>query len=108
AAGIGYTLESSPASQRGPFPTLSTSFSPFDPVNDQAYYVEVYNTGSQPLEYTLTAGNDWIKLSSQKGTVAYEERVYVSVDWDRAPNDPVEGEIVLSGAGRDFTIKVPI
>lgn len=108
AAGIGYTLESSPASQRGPFPTLSTSFSPFDPVNDQAYYVEVYNTGSQPLEYTLTAGNDWIKLSSQKGTVAYEEMVYVSVDWDRAPKDPVEGEIVLSGAGRDFTIKVPI
>lgn len=109
AAGLGYTLESGVRTRWSRFGMPSRSFTPFDPLNDQKYYVEIYNTGSEPLEYTVTSQSDWIKLSSEKGTVQFEEKVYVSVDWNKVPKDQEDGEIVLSrGSGRDITIKVPL
>lgn len=105
-AGLGYMLESPMRTRRrfGP----PGSFTPFDPLNDQKYYVEIYNTGLEPLQYTLSTRQDWIKLSAQQGTVQYDERVYVSVDWDKVPAEQTEGAITLSGAGREFTITVPV
>jgi hypothetical protein len=107
-AGIGYTLESSIRSGRNRFGPFSRSFTPFDPINDQKYYIEIYNTGNEPLHYTLAVKNDWIKLSAQKGSIRYDERVYVSVDWSKVPKGQTEGEIVISGANREFTVKVPL
>lgn len=104
--GLGYTLESPLRTRRffGP----SRSFTPFDPLNDQRYYVEVYNTGFESLHYTITAKQDWIKLSAQEGTARFDERIYVSIDWDKVPLDATEGSITLSGANREVTITVPV
>ncbi|SDM48644.1 Glycosyl hydrolase family 115 [Catalinimonas alkaloidigena] len=108
-AGLGYQLESPlrPAGG-GRFAMFSRSFTPFDPLNDQRYYVEVYNTGTVPLSYTVTPKHDWINVSSRQGTVPYEEKIYVSVDWSRVPAGQTEGEIVLAGAGREVTLTVPV
>jgi len=108
AAGIGYTLESSLRSGRNRFSPFARSFTPFDPVNDQKYYVEIYNTGNEPLNYTMSSKNDWINLSSQKGTIQFDEKIYVSVDWNKVPQGQTEGEIRLSGPNREFNIKVPV
>jgi hypothetical protein len=108
-AGLRYMLESGVRSRWSRFGMGSRSFTPFDPINNQKYYVEIYNTGSEPLNFIITPKNDWIKLSSEKGSVQYEEKIYVSVDWDKIPAGQEEGEIVISGAtGRDIAIKVPI
>ncbi len=105
--GLGYMLESSAGSRWGSFG--SRSFTPFDPVNNQNYYIEIYNTGSEPLNYTVTPKNDWIKVSSKEGSLQYEEKVYVTIDWNKIPEGQEEGEIVLSeGGGRDITINVPL
>ncbi|MDT0686487.1 glycosyl hydrolase 115 family protein [Autumnicola psychrophila] len=107
ASGLGYMLESGVRSRWGSFG--SRSFTPFDPVNDQNYYLEIYNTGTEQLNYTVTPKNNWIKLSSEKGAVQFEEKVYLSIDWNNVPTDQKEGEIVLSEVGgRDFTIKIPL
>lgn len=107
-AGLGYALESSVASRWSRFGVFGRSLTPFDPLNDQKYFIEIYNTGLEPLSYTIATKNDWIKLSSQKGSVQYEEKVFVSVDWTKVPKGQSEGEIVISGANREFTVKVPL
>ena len=86
----------------------SPSFSPFDPVNDQSYYLEIFNRGAEKLTYSLIPENDWIKLSSTEGTIELEEKVYVQINWEKAPKGVAEGEIILKGNGREFSIKVPI
>ena len=107
--GLGYTLESGIRPPWGGFGFPSRSFTPFDPVNDQQYYIEIYNKGLEPLDYTLSSKNEWIRLSSKKGTVQFNEKVLVSIDWAKVPEGDNEGEIVLSGAtGREMTIKVPL
>lgn len=110
---LGYTVENGvPGRRWGPPPVdkgLSAgSFTTFDPANDQRYYVEVFNGGSAPLFYTVSAKEPWIKLSANSGTVTFDEKVYVSIDWDKVPAGTAAGEIVLAGAGREYTIKVPV
>jgi len=80
----------------------------FDPANDQRHYIEVFNRGRSPLTYTLTPGQDWIRLSKREGTILFDERVEVSVDWSKAPAGRATGEIVVAGAGSEYTIVVPI
>src|SRR5690606_18485082 len=86
----------------------SRRFSSFDPVNDQKYYIEIFNKGSEKLQYTLRTKDEWIRLSSEQGTIQFDERVYVDIDWGKAPSGQQEGEVVISGAGQEFSIKVPI
>jgi hypothetical protein len=80
----------------------------FDPINDQNYCVDIINRGAEELSYTVKAQNDWIKLSSQKGTIQFGEKVYVSIDWKKAPKGRAAGKIVISGAGTSHVVNVPI
>lgn len=80
----------------------------FDPINDQSYYVEVFNRGTEPLSYSISAKEDWIQLSKQEGAIQYDEKVHVSIDWEKAPKGASNGAIVLSGAESEYTINVPI
>ncbi len=80
----------------------------YDPVNDQHYYIDVFNKGEQLLSYLIETEDNWIKLSKTAGTIQYDEKVYVSIDWDKAPKGEAIGEIKISGAGKDYVIKVPI
>jgi len=109
-AGLGYVVEYGPSRFRwrdfgGLF---SRSFAPFDPINDQNYYVDIFNRGNEELSYSVAAKNDWIKLSSEEGDIQYDEKVFVSVDWSNAPNGLDTGKIVISGAGQEFEVDVPI
>ena len=112
-ATIGYQLElgaaaewsGTKASDNGLF---GKSFSPFDPINDQHYNLVVFNGGDENLTFAITPKAEWIKVSSKGDTLQYDRRIEVSIDWDKAPNGNATGELVLSGAGNDFIIQVPI
>ncbi len=80
----------------------------FNPVNNQNYYIDIINRGQEELNYTIKGKEDWIKLSLESGTIRYNEKVYVSIDWDKAPKGEIEGEILISGAGKEYTVQVPI
>ncbi|MCB0628145.1 MAG: glycosyl hydrolase 115 family protein [Saprospiraceae bacterium] len=108
AAALGYVVEHGPSSRWSPGGLYSRSFSSFDPINDQQYYIEIFNRGLDPLNYTVRTDNDWIELSSESGTVQFEDKVYVSVNWDKAPAGQESGELVIAGVGQEFRVKVPI
>jgi len=112
AAGLGLEVEHPVVPDwrtfRGNWRNFRVSLPTYDPVNDQTYYLEIFNRGSEPLDYTLTAGEDWIHLSSQKGTVKYEEKILVSIDWEGVPGGQSTGEITIEGAGDRQVVKVPV
>ncbi|AWW31376.1 glycosyl hydrolase [Echinicola strongylocentroti] len=110
---LGYMLENGSEPDWGGFSVegdglYSESFSQFDPINDQHYYIDVFNRGDAILDFTITAKNDWIILSSKGGSVQYDQRIDVSIDWDKAPKENSIGEIEISGAGHNYLIEVPI
>jgi hypothetical protein len=87
---------------------FSPSMPVFDPVNNQNYYIDVFNRGQDSLHYTIKGREDWIKLSSNEGTTRFNEKVVVSIDWNKAPKGNARGRIQISGAGNQYTIQVPI
>lgn len=87
---------------------LQTKMPVFDSVNNQNYYIDIQNRGTEPLTYSVFAKQDWIELSTQGGTIQYGEKVYVQINWEKAPLTNTSGEIVISGAGKEHVIEVPI
>ncbi|HTB64518.1 MAG TPA: glycosyl hydrolase 115 family protein, partial [Opitutales bacterium] len=78
----------------------------FDVYNQQKSYVDVFNQGQTAFDFTVTADAPWIVLSESKGTVTQDERVWVSIDWSKAPQGTANGTIKFSGAGGEATVKV--
>ncbi len=67
----------------------------------------MFNRGRTPFDFTATAGDSWIRLSAAQGTVEKELRLWVSVDWDKAPKDVSSSSIKITQAGADaVTVKV--
>lgn len=51
----------------------------------QSYFVDVFNKGSQPLQWQAKSDYDWIVLSKCNGSTSTEERIEVSIDWTKVP-----------------------
>ena len=78
----------------------------FDVFNQQRHYIDVFNKGKAPFEFTATASNPWIVLSETKGTVEKDKRLWAGVDWSKAPKGTASGTIILAGTSNNVTVKV--
>ena len=70
----------------------------FDPYNNQKFYVEVFNRGNIPLNFTVAPGAEWITVSDKIGTVEAEMRIWISIDWNKAPKGNMEAPIIIKGS----------
>jgi hypothetical protein len=81
-----------------PEPLLPTPVLPtMDVFNQQRTFLDIFNRGSAPFEFTLTSNQPWLKVSELHGTVAKEKRIWISVDWGIAPKGTSSGAITVSG-----------
>jgi hypothetical protein len=78
----------------------------FDAFNRQRHYIDVFNKGKAPFQFTAAASAPWIALSETKGTVEKDKRLWVSVDWRKAPRGAAGGAVRITGANTNFTVKV--
>ncbi|MBE8723322.1 glycosyl hydrolase [Flavobacterium sp. KB82] len=54
-------------------------------LENNATYVEVSNRGVKSFQFRIENKNDWILFSFSKGTVAFEKRIAIRIDWKKAP-----------------------
>jgi hypothetical protein len=73
----------------------------FDSFGRQRYYVDVFNRGRAPFRFSVTATEPWIRLSQSSGDVEKEQRVWVSIDWSKAPAGTAAGSVNISAAGAE-------
>ncbi len=57
----------------------------FDIFLKQSHYIDLFNQGTVPFNYTIKTGVPWIKLSGQKNSIGKQSRLWVTVDWQRTP-----------------------
>jgi hypothetical protein len=62
-------------------------------------FIDVFNRGREPFNYAIETEQPWITLSSAKGTITKEERIRVSIEWDKAPKGTQVGSIRIMGSG---------
>jgi hypothetical protein len=113
----GGTAQTSPRADEAPL------LPQFDLFNQLTRYFEIFNRGSEPFDYAVTADNPWITLSHTSGRVTDQQRVTVTVDWPmltgmlKAASSAVEGSgltsglhegtVTVSAAGGEIKIVVP-
>lgn len=81
---------------------------PIDRFNKQTRYIDVFNRGSKNFEFSAVPEQSWIKVEKEKGPFGKDDRVLVSIDWDKAPQGKNEGNITLRGTGKEVVVKVPV
>jgi hypothetical protein len=128
AAALGVAVEGS--EDAWPAATGDSSLPQFDAFNRQRHYIDVFNKGKEPFDFTAVASVPWIVLSETRdavesprglrglfarifprvatvrGTVEKDRRLWVSVDWSHAPKGTASGTVRLTGANGDVTVKV--
>jgi len=68
----------------------------FDVFNRQTHYIDVFNRGAEPFEFSASADQPWIKLGETQGTVSKEERLNVSIDWAAVPAGTNAGAVTIA------------
>ncbi|HYD51483.1 MAG TPA: glycosyl hydrolase 115 family protein [Gemmatimonadaceae bacterium] len=69
----------------------------FDPFLQQTWHVDVFARGSQPVDFTATAGEPWVTVTPSRGTVTADQRLAVRVDWAKAPVGTHRVPITITG-----------
>lgn len=97
AAAMGAAVESSNSAWPGA--AGEPALPPFDSFNRPRHYIDIFNRGRTPLEFSASADAPWIVLSRAHGTIEQEDRLWVSVDWGKAPQGSATGSVKIAGAG---------
>ena len=79
----------------------------FDSLNPQRSYVDVFARGSKPIEFQANADQPWIVLKEDKAPGAGDDRrVWVNVDWSKAPVGQTQGAVTINGGTNSVTVKL--
>ncbi|MGO9865292.1 MAG: glycosyl hydrolase 115 family protein [Terriglobales bacterium] len=109
AAALGVAVEGSAAAWPGA--SGEPALPQIDGFNRQRRYIDVFNRGRAPLQFTATSSAPWIVLNGTSGSIERnsihkDRRLWVSVDWQKAPKGWSEGSVTVKGAGGEVTVKV--
>lgn len=78
----------------------------FDALNQQRQYIDVFNRGATPFDFTATSSVPWIVLSDARGRIQTDQRLWVTIDWNRAPGGVASGEVKIAAAGSEVVVRV--
>lgn len=98
---LGVSLEGSPRplANRGELPRFSR-------FTRRSYFIDLFNKGRDELEWSADS-EPWVMLSSRGGNLVFSQRIWVEVDFDRAPKGrSVSSTITVSGLKKSFEIMV--
>ena len=104
AAALGVAVEGSEAAWPGA--SGDAVLPKFDVFNQPRHFIDVFNKGKTPFEFTANASDPWIVLSENKGALEKDKRLWVSVDWSKVPKGRTSGTVTLTGTGTNVAVKV--
>ncbi|RYZ26930.1 MAG: hypothetical protein EOO10_14190, partial [Chitinophagaceae bacterium] len=78
----------------------------------QKYFIDVYLSGSQPVQWTAEPSASWMRLSQKEGILNNREqkntvRIWVTIDWNKVPKaEAFSGHIVFAAEGIEQNVKI--
>ncbi len=88
-----------------PGAVIEPTLSKLDAFNKQGTFLDIFNRGLAPFQFTLKSNQPWLRLSESRGTIEKEKRIWIIVDWKTAPKGLSSAAIRVSGnAGPAVTV----
>jgi hypothetical protein len=77
----------------------------FDPFNSSTHYLEIFNRGQEPFDYTIQADQPWLSVDKPAGRITAEVRLWLTIDWGNVPKGKHTVTIIVKGAGKAATVQ---
>ena len=78
-----------------------------DIFNNNEQFVEIFNRGKIPFEYTVTTDVPWLTFSESKGKIDQtDKRIWVKLNEKLLPKGKTQANIIISGAGQEVVVNV--
>jgi hypothetical protein len=72
-------------------------------------FIDLFNKGQGPIDWKATASQPWVKLDRAAGRFTAEQRLWVTIDWGRAPKGrDVKATIDIASNAGNRRIAVPV
>lgn len=92
---------------------------PIDPYGPKSRWIDVFSRGTEDFTFTVTPKQPWVKASPSSGTITAsgkdtDQRVQLSVDWDKAPSGSTTVSIDIALDSKDYgnfgmpTVELPV
>lgn len=78
----------------------------FDLFNKQSHYFELFNKGDKAFNFSVKPSVKWVKLSTTKGSVNDQLRIFVSIDWAKMPVGKHNGFITVKAGKQSYKINL--
>jgi len=106
AGDLGVAIEASNATVSGddnyhPNSGATLALPPMDPYGPKTRWIDIFARGTGGCDWNLTSSANFVKLSQSKGTTGTngsDVRVFVSVDWSKAPPAPNTTTVTIKAA----------
>lgn len=76
----------------------------FDVYTQREHFIDLFNKGAEPFDWTAEISEPWVELSQTAGSVLDQERLRVGLDWRRAPLGEHRASIRFRGTGRTVIV----
>lgn len=81
----------------------------FNTYSRKSHWVDVYNQGTGELNWTAKTSHDWILVSQNSGKTALEDRIQISVDWERVPQgEKVSGYVEFNSGDQKDRVLISV
>lgn len=71
-------------------------------------FVDVFNTGFLPVDWAAEAEHPWVRLSAAGGTLTEQTRVWVGIDWARAPEGTHDVTVAFTSGALRFEVPLKV
>ena len=80
---------------------------PFDSLNRQRSYIEVFARGRRPIEFRTLADRPWVLITEERSpSSSGDRRLWVHIDWNKVPAGQSQAIITVSGSSGPVTVKL--
>ena len=75
----------------------------------KSYWIDIYNQGTGELNWSVAPSDDWILISQKSGKTSTENRIHISVNWDKVPvGEKVKGQIDITSGNQKESVLVSV
>ena len=87
----------------------SRTLSAIDDYGRPSRFIDIYNRGQTPFDFSISAQAPWLRIEPKNGTVRQQQRVWITVDWASAPLGMHEVPIAIESSDHEvLTVIAPV
>jgi len=78
----------------------------YDIFTKRRHFIDIFNKGDTAFKWKAAVSKPWIRLSSDRGTVKQQQRIWVEIDWAAVPIGENTATINIAGANRSVKVTI--